>query len=293
MAAGTLSRPLMHLRGGIFCLLVLMLGASQCRADYDIDYADAPNNVSFESVTALPYGDWGIELKYGDDALQYGVLWLPAAPASKPYPLIVFIHGGCWLNAYDISHSFPLSTALSQAGYAVWSLEYRRTGDIGGGWPGTYEDILAGLGAAADLESYGVDSGDVILIGHSAGGHLALLAGANYAGASAVIGLAAISDIEDYAKGSNDCQAATAQFMGGDYSELPDSYVRANPSAKTPHSNTYLLQGTADEIVPLAQSQLKGSTRILLDDAGHMDWIHPGTEAFRLLLSTLQNLAAQ
>ena len=282
--------PLIKLRNNTFYLLILVLGASQCRVDHTIDYADVPSNVSFESVMALPHGGSGIELYYGNDALQYGLLWLPGTAVSPPYPLIVFVHGGCWLNAYDIRHSFPLSTALSQAGYAVWSLEYRRTGDVGGGWPGTYDDISAGLAYAENLESYGVDTRDIILIGHSAGGHLALLAGTTYTDASAVIGLAAISNIVDYARGSNDCETATPQFMGGDYAELPDSYELANPTGKIPHINTYLLQGTADEIVPLVQAQLEGTRRILLDDAGHMDWIHPGTKAFGLLLSIIQDL---
>ena len=78
--------------------------------------------------------------------------------------------------------------------------------------------------------------------------------------------------------------------MGGDYAELPDNYELANPTGNIPHINTYLLQGTADEIVPLVQAQLEGTRHILLDDAGHMDWIHPGTEAFSLLLSIIQDL---
>ena len=64
---------------------------------------------------------------------------------SANAPLVILIHGGCWLNSFDVNHSRPLATALSQAGFAVWSLEYRRTGDPGGGWPGTLEDIQLAL----------------------------------------------------------------------------------------------------------------------------------------------------
>ncbi|AGH46129.1 alpha/beta hydrolase family protein [Paraglaciecola psychrophila] len=64
-------------------------------------------------------------------------------------PLVILIHGGCWLRAYDIQHTFALNIGLAQAGFNVWSLEYRRSGDIGGGWPSSYDDVKAGILASA------------------------------------------------------------------------------------------------------------------------------------------------
>ena len=82
-------------------------------------------------------------MSYAGQPQQYGELWLPEG--IGPFPVVVFVHGGCWLNAFDITHTHAASTALAQAGYAVWSLEYRRVGDPGGGWPGTFDDISLGV----------------------------------------------------------------------------------------------------------------------------------------------------
>ena len=75
-------------------------------------------------------------IPYGESPLQFGYLRLPAG--TGPHPVIVFIHGGCWLSAFDIRHAGQAEQAFADAGYAVWSLEYRRIGDSGGGWPGTF-----------------------------------------------------------------------------------------------------------------------------------------------------------
>lgn len=89
--------------------------------------------------------------------------------------MAVFIHGGSWLAEYDITHTNKLTDELARNGIATWSLEYRRVGNEGGGWPGTFEDIARGadhLGAIA--ADWNLDRHRVIAMGHSAGGHLAL-----------------------------------------------------------------------------------------------------------------------
>jgi acetyl esterase/lipase len=253
----------------------------------DIDYPQVAAEVSFDSVTTLDFTP-GARIDYGSDPLQYGLLWLPEQQA--PLAAIVLIHGGCWLNAYDISHSFAASTALAQAGYAVWSLEYRRTGDAGGGWPGSFEDVQAGIAHLAGIETPRLDQVPVILAGHSAGGHLALLAGAVETEIHGVIGLGAISNIINYSDGENSCETAAVQFMGGSYAGLTDAYEAANPAQMLPHYNTVLLHGSADQIVPLQQAFVFGADTLIVQKAGHFDWVHPGTEAFSTLLAVLQDL---
>jgi len=216
------------------------------------------------------------------------MLWLPAVVGDEGNaPLVVLIHGGCWLNAFDIQHTFPLSSALAQSGFAVWSLEYRRTGDPGGGWPGSLEDVKSGLAFTSTLEDYPVDLSRMVIAGHSAGGHLALLASRQFQGAKAVIGLAAITDIIQYSKGTNSCQTATLEFMDGDHASNPSAYEAANPMGKKPHPNTVLLQGDIDAIVPMQQSGLPGARSQILQGAGHFDWLHPGTAAYQRFVDTL------
>ena len=251
------------------------------------------SNVSYTSVTELGFIEADEKLVYGDASpdLQYGLLWLPENfPPAQKVPLIVFIHGGCWLNAYDIQHSYPLTAALAQAGYAVWSLEYRRTGDVGGAWPGSFDDIRQGFAFTSMLKKYPVDLERIVIMGHSAGGHLALLAASENQNVSGVIGLAAITDIIEYSRGENDCQTASVDFMGGDYESNPIAYKAANPANKSLHDKTILLHGDSDSIVPLGQSQLQGATAVVFEGAGHFDWLHPGTGAYQLLLSTLEDL---
>jgi acetyl esterase/lipase len=271
--------------------LLLWLPASHANGE---TYMAVESNVSYGSVTTLEYAHADLKLVYGDadPDLQYGLLWLPRhLDATGKTPLIILIHGGCWLNAYDIQHSFPLSTALADAGYAVWSLEYRRSGDAGGGWPGTFEDIRQGIAYTSRLENYPLDPDRMVIMGHSAGGHLALLASAEFKNIEAVIGLAAITDIVEYSRGENSCQAATIDFMGGTYEADPAAYHAANPVDKSMHDHTILLQGDIDTIVPPGQSQIAGVTTVLVEGAGHFDWLHPGTPAFRKLLSTLGELS--
>ncbi len=272
------------------CLMLLLCATSDVIECSEITLK---RNVSYSSVTELGFTSADQKLVYGDDNpdLQYGLLWLPPSMAgSEKAPLIVFIHGGCWLNQYDIQHSFPLGSALAKAGYGVWSLEYRRSGDAGGGWPGSLDDIRQGLAFTAKLENYPLDLDHIVIMGHSAGGHLALLAASGNKSVDGVIGLAAITDIVTYSRGTNDCQTAAIDFMGGAYETKADAYAAANPASGSVHDHTILLNGDMDSIVPPEQAQLSGATAILSQGAGHFDWIHPQTAAYQLLLSTLDDL---
>lgn len=246
-------------------------------------------NVAFADVLRVPVDASPVRVTYGPESLQYGELWLPATAApTRPVPLVVMIHGGCWLNAFGVDHTRPAAAALSRAGFAVWSLEYRRTGDAGGGWPGSIEDIRLALDGLPRLAAYPVDLQRVAVIGHSAGGHLALLAARGRPGYRVVAGLAAITDIVAYGRGDNSCQRAVPQFMGGSATEFPERYRLADPAAVAERSPTVLLHGSVDAIVPLAQARLSGAESIVVEGAGHFDWVHPGTAAFERLLDLLR-----
>lgn len=268
------------------------------------------SQVSYNSILALPVAGGGKTLAYGENPLQFGQLYLPdiTADASSPkVPLLIFIHGGCWLNAFDIQHTRAFSEAVAAAGIAVWSIEYRRVGDEGGGWPGSYHDVLAAIAhAQTALHPYPIDVNQVVLAGHSAGGHLALLAAGATAQPSSsdtlgtalkpikgVIGLAAITDLPSYQSDATGCQRAARQFIGGSYPERAEQYLAASPTQQPAHPVTLLLHGRADSIVPLSQATDSGLPLQLLDNVGHFDWIHPQTAAFQHFLSTLQALIAK
>ena len=272
---------------GLFTLLSCVGLASESIQHFP----DVESNVPYSKVAALSFSQADQKVQYGAEHLQYALLWR-APPTKRPnnQPLVVLIHGGCWLSAYDIKHTYALSTGLAQAGFNVWSLEYRRTGDQGGGWPGTFFDIQAGIKAVEDFNHNEFDLNQAVLVGHSAGGHLALLAGGKMAQLKGVIGLAAITDIEAYSKGTNSCQKVTNDFMGGIVSDMPQTFALANPAKQPLHAQTYLLQGGQDKIVPNGDLAELAQRTIKVDEAGHFDWIHPGSKAFKTLIQQLKSI---
>lgn len=272
------------------------------------------SDVPFAAVVALPAPEPDLRASYGDAPQQFGELYLPdrsdADDATLPFPVVMLIHGGCWLNGYGVDHARPLAGALRDAGVAVWSIEYRRIGDPGGGWPGTAEDVTAALARLAALaRAQPLDLERVVAVGHSAGGHLALWLGARSAADAAgpvrlrgVVGLAAISDPVTYATGTNDCQTATPHFLGGMPADAVDVYAAASPLALLPDAvETRLLHGAADSIVPTDQStDFVGRADsigtdasiwlLMIPGAGHFDMIHPGTIAFTALKGMIRDL---
>lgn len=269
-------------------LLSLLLHACHSEGGEVAEATPTLRDVSFAAVASLAGRPSDVRLAYGSAPAQYAELWLSRASARSP--LLVFIHGGCWLNEFSIDHAYPLASDLAGRGYNVLALEYRRLGDPGGGWPGSLADILAGIALIPDLDQ-DISRSPLVLLGHSAGGHLALLAGVEMSSRGAapdlLIGLAAISDLPGYARGVSSCEQAAAAFMSTVPGDLPAAERRANPAVLTLPPNSWLLHGSADSIVPLAQARHPDAHTLVEDGAGHFDWIHPGSAAYGRLLDLL------
>lgn len=127
---------------------------------------------------AIPAKAADATVRYGPDPRQFGELRLPER--EGPLPVVVLIHGGCFKSAYATLRDLaPMADALKQAGIATWNIEYRRLGDPGGGWPGSYRDVAAGIDHLRTIAPrHRLDLGRVVIVGHSAGGHLAMWAAA-------------------------------------------------------------------------------------------------------------------
>lgn len=276
-------------KGVVLLLCIMWEGA--CAAQDTIEFPLVENNVAYAKVAELGYRQADEKIIYGSDASQYALLWRAnQASQQANNPLVILLHGGCWLSAYDIKHTYALSTGLAQAGFNVWSIEYRRSGDSGGGWPVTYDDVKAGILASSSFNNGEFNLENSVVTGHSAGGHLALLAGGEISQLKGVIGLAPITDIKAYAVGKNSCQKATKDFMQGMPSDKPEAYTQANPSEQTLHANSIILQGTQDQIVPAFNLKQLNRPVALLEGGGHFDWIHPGSAAFNTLVDTLTGI---
>lgn len=181
--------------------------------------------------------------------------------------LVVLVHGGFWRVAHDRAHTAPLADALARAGFAVAVPEYRRVGSPGGGWPGTFDDIsILTESLPMITKARGLQVKRTVMVGHSAGAHLALWAAARHrlpVGSTwrtewrpdAVVSLAgcaslALTDIWNLGQG------AAATLLGGNVDAVPDRYALADPGALLPLGvPVTLLHGSEDGLVPAEMSR--------------------------------------
>jgi len=250
-------------------------------------------------ILTLPPPPYDHRISYGDDPFQFGYLRLPKS--QGPHPVAIVIHGGFWRAAFDLEHSGHLCGALTQAGIATWSLEYRRIGNAGGGWPGTCEDVLRGAAHLRTLASqYPLNASRAVAIGHSAGGHLALwLAAQKKPRLRGAVSLAGVADLRRAweLKLSN---TVVADFMGGSPQDLAGAYRQASPIECVPIGTpTRAIHGDHDDIVPIEISQRfvdsaakagDDSKLITLPGADHFAVIDPRTPEFALVEKTVLEL---
>ena len=252
-------------------------------------------NVSWREIQNLSRDGADHRLQYGGDALQFGELRLPVG--SGPFPAVVLIHGGCWLNVFSLDHVSAMGRALADQGFAVWTPEYRRVGDAGGGWPGTFEDIISCVGFLRGIaQKHLLDLGRLVVMGHSAGGHLALwLAAQKTISLSGVISLAGISDLKAYEMLGNDCASSLPGLLGGTSQEMPERWKSSNPLELLPMNVPIsLIHGEIDAIVPLSQSEVfakaAGAELQVIRGGGHFDMVSPHSSAFSVICQTLKRM---
>lgn len=218
-------------------------------------------------------------LAYGKEEPQFIDFRYPAGAATHP-PLAVMIHGGFWRARYDLLHAGHLCAALTQAGFVTANIEYRRVGDSGGGWPGSFEDVQSAIRFAREQTG----ARRVIVLGHSAGGHLALRIAPEDNRLNGIVALAPVADLQRAADLhlSND---AVAAFLGGSIDKLPDACPLNHPAAVP----RVLFHGAGDDIVPIelsrgyakARAKDRGGVKLFeLPGAGHFDLIDPQSAAW-------------
>jgi acetyl esterase/lipase len=252
-------------------------------------------------LAALPQPPADRTIAYGPAPQQVAELRLPNAPG--PHPVAVVVHGGCWEAQWGFEHVRALAAALAAEGWATWSLEYRRLGDAGGGWPGTLEDVARGADHLREVAgAHALDLGRVIAVGHSAGGQLALWLAARHRlpegsplradrplSLGGVVGLAPITDLRAGAAGVV-CGDAIPRLLGGPPAERPDRVRQASPIELVPLGVPQrLVCGARDAVVPLGQARsYEAAARRagdavaveVLEDAGHFELVDPASPAW-------------
>jgi acetyl esterase/lipase len=224
-------------------------------------------------------------LAYGDDPNQFGDLRLPDQKQSSPFPVVMNIHGGFWRAKYDLLHAGHLCAALTRKGCATWNVEYRRVGDPGGGWPGTFEDIANSYRFVPQIaHRFNLDASRIAVMGHSAGGQLALCLAAHEPSLKRVLSLAGVLDLQRAfeLRLSSD---AVVDFLGGNPNEVPDHFRDADPTKLAiPQARQVLIHGVNDEVVApefsrrYVEIKKKGRedvTLLELSKADHFDPIDP------------------
>jgi acetyl esterase/lipase len=245
-------------------------------------------------------------LAYGSDPNQFFDLRLPAPAKNKgPHALIINIHGGYWRAKYNLEHAGHLCAALAAKGLATANLEYRRVGNEGGAWPGTFADIRAAYQFLLQhAQAHNLDTRRVVVMGHSAGAQLALCLAAHEPGVTRVVSLAGVVDLQR-AYQLHLSSDAVVEFLRGTPREVPDHYREADPmQLSIPHARQWLIHGSADDVVPpdfsrdyvLAKQQRLGKEKedahlLEISGAGHFDLIDPRTQAWKRVEKTVLQLA--
>lgn len=248
---------------------------------------------------------------YGPAPSQVAELFLPRGKAS--HPVVVLLHGGCFLKEYEgFAQTSALAADLAGRGYAVWNVEYRKLGEAGAGYPGTFEDVATAIDLLrVEAPKYGLDLKRVVAVGHSAGGHLALWAAsrsrlpaasplrtADPLPIGAVISLAGIGDLKGQGK-------VWALACGDDtIARLIDLKGRAAPYADTSPAEllpsgvkVVMVHGAYDAVMPpytglaYAQAMRKAGDRaevVIIPDAGHFDLVIPTTPAWKAVTGMVE-----
>jgi acetyl esterase/lipase len=233
-------------------------------------------------------------LNYCEGEFHFGDLRLPHG--KPPFPAVMFIHGGFWRAKYDLAHAGFFCAALAKAGFVTWSIEYRRVGNPGGGWPGSFEDVASAYQYLRQVgPSYAVDLSRILVIGHSAGGQLALALAAHRNSMKAAVSLAGVVDLRRAwdLHLSND---AVGEFLGGPADKVPEHYREASPAECSIHTPQILIHGAKDDTVPVQMSRDYAQAKkkkgedvklVELPNAGHFEVIDPRAKEWRTILEAL------
>lgn len=250
------------------------------------------------------------KIRYGSDESQYGELYLP--PGRRRAGTVVVLHGGFWRAEYGADLGGAVASDLARRGWATWNLEYRRVGN-GGGWPQTFADVADGVDHLRKIsDQQRLDLTNVVVIGHSAGGHLATwLAGrpalpGGAPGADPVVritgvlsqaGLVALTDAAEEGIGAS----AVPDLMGGLPSEVGERYAIGDPIRQLPtRVPVRCVHSRADRAVPFEQSsQYVEAARAAGDDArlvvvpgDHYALIDPKSPTWERIVDQLPRLFA-
>ena len=275
-------------------IIALMMGPAACNA--------APASV--DAYMGQPQVKADARIAYGPAPAQVVDVFLPKT--KGPHPVVVLIHGGCYLAEYKgLAETSGIAADLAKRGYAVWNVEYRKLGEAGAGYPGTFLDVATAVDRLrTDAAKYQLDTHRVVALGHSAGGHLALWAASRHRlpktsplwrtdplPIRAVVSLGGIGDLE----GQGDVFAGACgpepipKVIG--LATRAHAYADTSPAELLPSgAHVVMISGEFDHVMPpatgrayVARIQKAGDAgeAVAIPGVGHFDVVIPTTDAWK------------
>lgn len=265
----------------------------------------------WSDLTDRPRPQASTRLPYAKGDLQYGDLWLPEG--RGPFPVVLMIHGGCWQTGVaDLSIMNWAAEDLRRQGIAVWNIEYRGVDRPGGGYPGTFQDVGAGADMLRRIAPvFALKADKVVVVGHSAGGHLGLWLGARRGIAAnsplhadraiaiaSVVSLGGLPDLSAQQSSIACGKVATNAMSGPVKPTRPDRFRDTSPPAMTAAVATQILvSGAEDDIAPPSvASDYAAHMRIrpikprllTIPGEGHVELIAPGSRAWEATVELIR-----
>jgi len=251
---------------------------------------------------------------YGAAPSQFAELFLPASGHGGAHPVAVIVHGGCWTKDFGgIAQMRNMAGALAAQGIAVWNIEYRRYDEEGGGYPGMYHDVATAMDRLRTLApQYQLDLSRIVLVGHSAGGHLAQWAGsrarlprssplyvADPLPVPVVISLGGLADLRNEAALiKSSCDRCSAQLAGTATAARPDIYADTSPAEMLPAGvRTVLIHGELDTVSPprvgedyarRARDAGDAADMLVLPGASHYDEVAATSPAWLIVAAQIR-----
>lgn len=276
--------------------------------------ASSSSQFSSQAFSASSLAPTSTLIPYGSNPMQLGELRMPQDMGAEAVPVVVIIHGGCWVSSVaDYKFMDTFAQAITKLGYATWNIEYRAQG-TGGDWPVMFKDVSGALDHLAILAgTYSLDLDKIAVIGHSAGGHLALwlasrprlphtseLYTQTPLSVRGVISLAGIANVT----ANNGCASLINPLIGvaltPSSAELANRLQETSPLQMLPsHGKTILISGGADNVVPpamgaeysaIAAGLGDDSAHYILSGLGHFDLIEPATTDWALYQQSLEEI---
>lgn len=261
----------------------------------------APKTV--DDYMTQPQAKADARIAYGAEPAQVAELFLPKGRGR--HPVVVLIHGGCYLAEYEgLAQTSGMAADLARRGYAVWNVEYRKLGEPGAGYPGTFLDIADAVERLrAEAPKHSLDLRRVVAVGHSAGGHLALWAAsraklprtsplwrADPLKIAAVVSLGGIGDLEGQGHiFAGACGPEPIPRIIG-LADRPDAYADTSPAELLPAGvRVTMISGDLDHVMPPATGRDyadrvrragDAAEAVAIPGASHFDVVIPTTEAW-------------